>query len=411
MTRASKVVFFAPHAPGEHGGVANATWRIAQQAAARGEEVHLVCWSKHAPPGGCVTRERHGRGEALDSSEEPSSEDQGRSEKQCVFEHHVGRQGDLERDLMALVEHGSSVLQRSDADLVHAIYGSDAGYAGVLAAQLAGVASLLSLRGNDVDRGLFRTDQFHLLKHAVENATLVSGVSREICMKAGRAFNRSVNHVTNSVDARVFKPEEPDNSLRAALDLEPGAKVLGFVGELREKKGMRFLLPAFAELSRGAPLHLLLIGGVRRDAQRAYAAFEATAPDAAARIKLLEYSGSPKRLCRLLALCDLVVFPSLFEGTPNAALEAMAAARPVLATRVGGHIDIIEHGVTGALLDTHDLDQLPDAMQECLESAERLTWGKRARNYVLQAHAPSLESETYERLYAEARAAKLSPLT
>ncbi|MEZ4371122.1 MAG: glycosyltransferase [Polyangiaceae bacterium] len=387
MTRASKVVFFAPHAPGEHGGVANATRRIARQAAARGEEVHLVCWSKHAPPGGCVTREKEG-----------------------LLQHHVGRQSDLERDLMALVEHGSGVLKRSDADLVHAIYASDAGYAGVLAAQLAGVASLLSLRGNDIDRGLFRTDQFQLVKHAVENATLVSGVSEEICHKAGRVFNRSLNHVTNSVDAQLFKPEEPDNSLRAALGLEAGAKVLGFVGELREKKGMRFLLPAFAELCRAAPMHLLLIGGVRRDAQRAYAAFEATAPDAAARIKVLEYSGSPKRLCRLLALCDLVVFPSLFEGTPNAALEAMAAARPVLATRVGGHVDIIEHGVSGALIDTQDLDQLPDAIQECLESPERLSWGKRAREYVIQAHAPSLESETYERLYAEARAAKLSPL-
>lgn len=359
--------------------------RMAAQAASRGEETHLVCWSKHAPPGGCVTREKQG-----------------------VFEHHVGRQGDTEHDLMAMVEHGGNVIARSDADLVHAIYASDAGYAGVLAAQLTDVASLLGLRGNDVDRGLFRTDQFHLLKHAVSNATLVSGVSQELCRKASRVFGRTVHHVTNSVDAELFRPEAPDNSLRAALGLETGARVLGFVGELREKKGMRFLLPAFAELTRAAPLHLLLIGGVRRDAERAYAAFTETAPDAAARIKILEYSGSPKRLCRLLALCDLLVFPSLFEGTPNAALEAMAAARPVLATRVGGHIDIIQHGVTGALLDTQDLDRLPDAIQECLDSPERPRWGKQAREFVQQAHAPSLENEAYQRLYADARAARSS---
>lgn len=382
MTDPSKVVFFAPHAPGERGGVANATTRIAGFAASRGEETHLVCWSKHAPPGGCVTREKRG-----------------------VLEHHVGRQGDLERDLMALVEHGGSVLQKSGADLVHAIYASDAGYAGVLAAQLASVASVLSLRGNDVDRGMFRADQFHFVKHAVQGATLVSGVSSALCHNASRVFGRQVHHVTNSVDARLFKPEEPDNSLRAALQLEPGVSVLGFVGELREKKGMRFLLPAFAELSRSMPLYLLLIGGVRKDAQRAYAAFEATAPDAAARIKILEYSGSPKRLCRLLALCDLLVFPSLFEGTPNAVLEAMAAARPILATRVGGHIDIIQHDETGALLEPQDLDQLPEAILECLRNPERAAWGKRAREFVLQAHAPNIESETYERLYAEAREA------
>ncbi len=385
MTDPSKVVFFAPHSPGERGGVANATARIAGQATARGEEVHLVCWSKHAPPGGCVTREKQG-----------------------LFEHHVGRQGDTERDLMALVEHGGSVIQRSSADLVHGIYASDAGYAGVLAAQLAGAASILSLRGNDVDRGLFRADQFHFVKHAVERATRVSGVSRELCHKASQVFERAVHHVTNSVDTQLFKPEEPDNSLRAAIPLESGARVLAFVGELREKKGMRFLLPAFAELSRSMPLQLLLIGGVRRDAQAAFAAFEATAPDAAARIKVLEYSGSPKRLCRLLSLCDLLVFPSLFEGTPNAVLEAMSAARPVLATRVGGHADLIDHGVTGALLDPRDLDQLPDAILECLDNPERERWGKRAREFVVQAHAPALESEAYGRLYAEARAASAS---
>ncbi|MBX3183338.1 MAG: glycosyltransferase family 4 protein [Polyangiaceae bacterium] len=378
------VVMFAPSAPSEPGGVARASLRIAEQAARRGEEVHLVCWSKHAPPGACATRR--------------STTDVG-----ALYEHHVGRQGDAERDLMALTDHGANVAERSSASLVHAIYGSSAGYAGVLAAQLAALPSVLSLRGNDVDRGLFRADQLPLLSHAVTRASVVSAVSRELQRKAGRAFGREVIHVTNSVDTQVFKPEAADNSLRASLGLTPGAPVIGFMGELREKKGMRYLLPAFAELSHRQTAHLLLIGGLRADAREAYEHFRETAPEAAQHIHLLDYAGSPKRLCRLLALCDLMVFPSLFEGTPNAVLEAMAAGRPVLATRVGGHLDLIDHDATGALIDLHDLDQLPDAIEECLSSERRASWGANARAFVAREHLPEQESAAYQGLYARAR--------
>lgn len=378
----ARLVLFAPHAPSEHGGVANATARIARQAVARGEETHLVCWSKHAPPGGCITREKQG-----------------------VFEHHVGRQEDTERSLMAMVDHGVNVIDTSRASLIHGIYASDAGYAAVLAGQLSGRPSVVSLRGNDLDRGLFRSDQLPFLTHAVRNASYVTGVSSELCRKAQAVFGRQVRHITNSVDGAVYKPEQADNSLRAALELAPDARVLGFVGELREKKGLRFLLPAFANLTRDSALELLLIGGVRADAHAAFKAFQESAPDAAARIHIVPYSGSPKRLCRLLALCDLLVFPSLFEGTPNAVLEAMAAGRPVLATRVGGHLDLIEHGKTGALLDLADLDLLPEAINECLHSSQRALWGRAARTFVSQHHAPAAESAAYAALYAEARAA------
>lgn len=343
-----------------------------------------MCWSKHAPPGACITQRVSTQTGAL-------------------FEHHVGRQGDVERDLMALTDHGLNVLEGSRADLVHGLYGVSAGYAAVLAAQLSGRPSLLSLRGNDVDRGLFRADQFAFLKHAVEHASLVTGVSRALCHRAGSAFKREVVHVTNSVESAEFKPEAADNSLRASLELTPGATVLGFMGELREKKGMRYLLPAFAELCLRRDAHLLLIGGVAPSARAAFEHFRETAPEAYDKLRVLDYAGSPKRLCRLLALCDLMVFPSLFEGTPNAVLEAMAAARPVLATRVGGHPDLLEHGVTGALLELHDLDRLPDAIEECLISEQRLSWGASARRFVVEEHSPSAESDAYQALYTVAR--------
>jgi len=188
--------------------------------------------------------------------------------------------------------------------------------------------------------------------------------------------------------------------LRASLGLGQD-RAIGFVGELREKKGMRFLLPAFAELVRTRPLRLLLIGGVRAECEAALGEFRRSAPAAAERIVELPYERNPARLSRLLALCELLVFPSLYEGMPNAVLETMAAARPVLATDVGGHRDLIVHGDTGALLSPSDLNRLPEAIGEMLDlsEAERAALGSRARAYVIARHSPETERDAYAELY------------
>lgn len=381
MTHSNTVVLFAPNAPSDPGGVATSTERIAQQAKARGEEVHLLFWSKHAPPGAQITQESSG-----------------------IYYHHVGRLPNVEQNLRALVDHGSRLLASVHASLAHGIYASSAGYAAVLAAELVGCRSIVSLRGNDLDRAQFIPEQLPFLTHAINHADYVTAVSKEMSERASRQFKRPVAHISNSIDGALFKPETPDNSLYASLNLPRGATVLGFVGELREKKGLRFLLPAFAALAEEQNAYLLLIGGLRKEAEPAFEHFKQSAPEAAARIRTLEYSNNPKRLCRLLALCDLLVFPSLFEGTPNAVLEAMAAGRPVLASAVGGHLDLISHGKTGALFDLADLDQLPLAISECLAHPERLRWGGAAREFVLREHPLSRESAGFAHLYASARA-------
>ena len=364
-------------APGEPGGLSVAAERIAKHAAASGVRVHLVAWSKQAPPGARSVSEHGG-----------------------VTLHHVGRLPDRTDALQALTDHLSDVIADHSVELVHAINAVYAGYAGVVAASLAGVPSIVSARGNDLDRGLFRSAELPFVSHALTRASSVTGVSRALAAKAGKLFGREVHFVPNSVDASAFRPETPDNSLRASLGLGQD-RCIGFVGELREKKGMRFLLPAFAELSRTRALRLLLIGGVRGECQAALSEFRRSMPAAADRLVELAYERNPARLSQLLALCEVLVFPSLYEGMPNAVLEAMAAARPVLATDVGGHRDLIAHGETGALLSTRDLDRLPEAIAEMLDLAEpeRAALGARARAHVIAQHSPEGERNAYAELY------------
>lgn len=378
----SSVTIVAHRVMPSRGGLAVATSRIATQAHQRGEQVHLVVLSNDVAPGA--------RGYRCDNG---------------VHVHAIGHLPQAEDTMAALVDHAEEVASLAHSNLIHGMYATTAGFVATTVAGRLRMPSIVSMRGNDIDRSIFHTSSFAMIAHALSQATIVTGVSRAMCTSAAGMFDRSIVFTPNSVDANLFRPQTKDNSLIASLGLGHD-EVIGYVGELREKKGQRFLLPAFAELCRQRPLHLLLIGGIRSEAQAAFSAFRRLAPEAAERIHILEYARSPKRLSQALALCDVMVFPSLQEGMPNAVLEAMAAEKPVLATAVGGHLDLIEHGKTGALLPLHDLDKLPQAITEMLtmDRAERTAMGTAARQFVLNHHHPQTESDAWANVYRHARA-------
>ncbi len=377
------VVIVAERAMPSRGGLAVATTRIAGQALERGEDVHVMVLSKEVAPGSCGHRVVDG-----------------------VHMHPVGRLPTDHDTMAALVQHTVDVCEAEGASLVHGIYAVDAGFAAVMAAAQLMLPSVVSMRGNDGDRAPYRRQDLPFVSHALKAATVVTGVTRHLCRLAAGMHDRATHFIAKSVDTERFRPETPDNSLVASLGLGEST-VIGYSGELREKKGMRFLLPAFAELARSRDVRLLLIGGVRQDAMPAFEEFARLAPLARERIHIVEYARSPKRLSRLLSLCDVLAFPSLQEGMPNAVLETMAAARPVLATAVGGHLDILEHGRTGALLGLDALDQLPGAIVEMLElpEAERAAMGIAAREHVVRNHSPAAESGAWSEVYGLARQA------
>lgn len=376
------LAFVAERALPDRGGLARATSRIAAHAAALGEPAHLVCLSQEAPPGG-----------------------RGRSERDGVIVHPVGRLPRPDDSRLALYTHALDVVTEHELDVVHGMYATWPGHTALRVAQAADVASVIAIRGNDLDRGLHRTSDLPALTAACTGATVLTAVTRDHATRAGRMFHRDTTWVTNAVDGERFVTVDVDNTLRAAVGLDD-APVIGFSGELREKKGLRFLLPAFAALLKRRPCSLLLIGGIRNDGAEAWEAFEQTAPEAAARVAQVPWSQSPAHLSRMLSLCDVMVFPSLMEGTPNAVLEAMACARCVLASRVGGHLDLITHGETGALLDLGDLDRLPEALDELLSlpEAERARLGAAARDHVLAHHTLLQERQAWAAVWAEARA-------
>src|SRR6185503_17243927 len=104
----------------------------------------------------------------------------------------------------------------------------------------------------------------------------------------------------------------------------------------------------------------------------------------------------------LLARADLVCHPARMEGLPNAVMEAMAAARPLVATSVGGTPELVQDGVHGVLVPPEDPPALADAIVSLLADRERgARMGRAGRERIETRFRLSQLAERIDRLYGE----------
>ncbi|MBW8848071.1 MAG: glycosyltransferase [Burkholderiales bacterium] len=159
---------------------------------------------------------------------------------------------------------------------------------------------------------------------------------------------------TNGVDTAVFRPQRPATSaLRAALGLAPQTPLIGFVGRLSPEKGPEVFVRACLLLQqRQAQAHCVVAG---------------EGPMLAELLRLSEQLGLTQRLhflglredmAALYNELDVVVSSSHSEAMPLALMEAMASGLPIVATRVGGVPELVEHGVTGWLVAPGDFNDI-----------------------------------------------------
>lgn len=172
---------------------------------------------------------------------------------------------------------------------------------------------------------------------ALRRADAVACVSQSVAdfvrRTAGVAESRLVA-IPNSVDIDRFARAEPLD--KAAAGLDPSRRWLLFVGRLDRQKGLDELLRHAPRLFERLPLHdLVLVGdGPQRDEL----ARQADRDGLGSRVHFVGWQSDVERW---LAAADLLLLPSRWEGMPNVLLEAMAAGRPVVVTRVEGVTEIL----------------------------------------------------------------------
>lgn len=348
-------------------------------------EVEVVAWTRTLAPGQLQTAHMEQGSKALTV-------------------HHLG----LFHNQDLTLQHTTNVLewlhQRARYDLVWGHYLFPPGFLAVLFAERMRIASVVSARGNDVDRMLFPPGDFARLLWTLQRATRITSVCQNLAEKIDAILGRTAaaTVMPNVVDTEVFCPGAVPPSLREQLGIAPDEAVLGFSGELRHKKGLPFLLKALSDVRRVRPACLLVIGEVRAREQEHLSRFAMEHPQDRARIVVTGHLEQPAQVAQHLRLCDVFLMPSLWDGMPNAVLEAMAVGLPVIASDAGGLPEIIEAGVTGLCVGRAELDRLGVGVLELLErpeDARRLA--KAARDYVVHRSQPAAEVSALRSLLAE----------
>lgn len=148
---------------------------------------------------------------------------------------------------------------------------------------------------------------------------------------------------------------------RAALGLGPQERVVGTLGRLAWKKGQEYFLQAAAAVLRQAPQTTFVLVG--DGPLRKHLEDQARALGIWSHVKFL---GQRLDSQRIISLFDVFVLPSVIEGMPNALLEALALAKPVVVTEVGGNAEVVTNGETGIVVPPRHPTEMAEAILRLL---------------------------------------------
>ncbi|HXW13692.1 MAG TPA: glycosyltransferase family 4 protein [Terriglobia bacterium] len=229
----------------------------------------------------------------------------------------------------------------------------------------------------------------------------VSDVIAEKLVSFGVQRER-IRVIANGIDIRAFASASaatPDPT-RA-----PGEHILGIIGRLDLQKGFEYLLRAVANLRSSFPgLSLLIVG---------------EGPDRGKIEELVSHhgltghvmmTGRQTDMPKIYNSFDIFVLPSLNEGLPMTLLEAMAAGKAIIATRVGAVPQVVTDGVTGLLVEPGDVTSLKGAISQLLYDPDRCRQlGRNAQAHVMEHYSAAAMAQKYHEMYAQVLARRGGP--
>lgn len=210
---------------------------------------------------------------------------------------------------------------------------------------------------------------------------------------------RRVSRIVNGVDTAHFAPPLARESIAGSPFNDPDLFLFGTIGRLQAVKNPSLLAHAFARLIEASPgmrarARLVIVGEGSERIEIERVLGEARIAD------LAWIPGARDDVAAILRGLDVFVLPSIAEGISNTILEAMASGLPVIATAVGGNVELVEDGVTGEIVSSQDADALAAAMKRYVRERDRArTHGAAGRARALQRFSLDTMVGEYAALY------------
>lgn len=237
---------------------------------------------------------------------------------------------------------------------------------------------------------IYKRVELKLLRR-FDRVVVVADAQRETLDSAGIPSDR-IRTIPNGIDAERFRPDGPA-ATPEEFGLPASAFLFGCVARLAPEKNLAALIDAVAALHHdGLDVALLLVGDGSERGQ-----LEARARTAGCGERV-RFAGMRHDTQRIYPLLDCFVLPSLTEGLPLSVLEAMACARPVIASAVGGIPDLIAGTQRGTTVPAADQCALLHAMRAALP------WhapDHAAREHVVRRYSVSAAASRYAELYRD----------
>ena len=296
------------------------------------------------------------------------------------------------------------VLREKQADILH-MHGYGATTFGRMCAWRMGIPAILHEHANHGDTPWFQKVADRLLAPHTDLAIAVSESTGEFTTRARLmpAERTKVVYLGAPLDefARPRSPQEVADA-RAAMGIAPGTVAVGTITRLMPSKGNRYLVEAAPRLLAAHPDARIFIVG--EGELRGELEAQARALNLGDR---LVFTGFTRDVAAALSALDLVVFPSLAEGTPLTAFEALAMGKPIVATDADGLLDVLTDRRDALVVPKANAEALAQAMHEVLGSpplaaalaAEARTTGAR---YDIAAFVRKME-RLYELLHEASR--------
>ena len=263
------------------------------------------------------------------------------------------------------------IIRHKGIHLVHS-QGARADFFSRLAGRRARVPHIVSTIQMPVEGfeiGLLRKKIYRLMdkvsERYVDRFIVVSEFLRKTLTEGRGISDERVVRIYNGIELDQFHPDLKRSNLRKQWGITTEAPVIGAIGRLVWQKGFEYLIEAMPVILQDIPQAKLLLvgeGPLRHE-------LEGLARELNVYTRVI-FAGFRSDIQDLLSIIDILSVPSLLEGFPMITLEAMAMAKPIVATQIEGIVEQISDSDEGILVQPKDTEALASAILRLIKDRE-----------------------------------------